>query len=29
LIVQEGMYRSIYELQARIEEEVEKEVAYA
>jgi ATP-binding cassette subfamily B protein len=29
LVVQEGMYRSIYELQARIEEEVEKEVAYA
>jgi len=29
LLAQEGMYRDIYELQARIEQEVEKEVAYA
>jgi ATP-binding cassette subfamily B protein len=28
LIQQEGMYRRIYELQARIEGEVEEEVAY-
>jgi ATP-binding cassette subfamily B protein len=29
LLAQKGMYRDIYELQARIEQEVEKEVAYA
>jgi ATP-binding cassette subfamily B protein len=29
LLAQEGMYRDIYELQARIEQEVENEVAYA
>jgi ATP-binding cassette subfamily B protein len=29
LVAQEGLYRRIYELQARIEEEVEREVAYA
>jgi ATP-binding cassette subfamily B protein len=29
LIIQDGIYRRIYELQARIEEEVEKEVTYA
>jgi len=29
LVAVEGMYRQIYELQARIEQEVEKEVAYA
>ena len=29
LVVQDGMYRQIYELQARIEQEVEEEVAYA
>jgi ATP-binding cassette subfamily B protein len=28
LVAEEGMYRRIYELQARIEDEVEKEVAY-